>query len=318
VKRQNLQAVATPAFASIVVVVFDMEREGKRALLSLSAEYQRDVTESEYEVIVVENGSRRPIGPEFVGNLGSNFTYHSLPDAPPSPAFAINYGRRQARGDLVGVIIDGARICTPGIVKYALAAARMFANPVIATLGWHLGPSRQNLSIAEGYDQQVEDELLARIAWPEDGYRLFEIASLAGSSRDGWFVRIAESNCLFMRAETFDEIGGYDERFDLPGGGLVNLDVYSQLCGRADTNLVMLLGEGTFHQLHGGVMTNVPHAENRIRWHEFERQYSEIRKKPYELPSKLCDYVGSIPPQALPSIRDSAETALRILRGRAQ
>ena len=31
-----------------------------------------------------------------------------------------------------------------------------------------------------------------------------------------------------MRRELWDEIGGMDERFQLPGGGLVNLDLFSR------------------------------------------------------------------------------------------
>ena len=34
-----------------------------------------------------------------------------------------------------------------------------------------------------------------------------------------WLNRIFESNCLFMRRDLAGEIGGMDERFDLPGGG---------------------------------------------------------------------------------------------------
>src|SRR5437867_3979840 len=137
-----------------------------------------------------------------------------------------------------------------------------------------------------GYTKQVEDELLASIGWPEDGYRLFTIAALAASSELGWFVPVAESNCFFVRAETFDRIGGFDERFDLPGGGLANLDVYSRLCDLENAEPVVLLGEGTFHQLHGGVMTNVSQERNRAQWIELERQYRSIRNKPYERPTK--------------------------------
>ena len=48
---------------SIVVVVFNMAREAKRTLHSLSASYQIGVSESEYEIVVVDNGSTPPFGP---------------------------------------------------------------------------------------------------------------------------------------------------------------------------------------------------------------------------------------------------------------
>ena len=52
-----------------------------------------------------------------------------------------------------------------------------------------------------GYDQAAEDELLAGIDWREDGYRLFDVSVLNGSSAWGWFEPIAESSALFLRRE---------------------------------------------------------------------------------------------------------------------
>jgi hypothetical protein len=99
--------------------------------------------------------------------------------------------------------------------------------------------------------------LLASIDWPQDGYRLFEIATVDESSVDGWLQPIAEANALFMPRKSWDQLGGMDERFDASGGGLVNLDMYSRAMELPDAQLVLLLGEGTFHQMHGGIATNV-------------------------------------------------------------
>ena len=46
---------------SIVVIAYNMDRELQRTIDSLSPTYQRDVTGSEYEVIVVDNGSESPL-----------------------------------------------------------------------------------------------------------------------------------------------------------------------------------------------------------------------------------------------------------------
>ena len=66
---------------SIVVVIYDMEREARRSLHSLSPTYQRGVSADEYEVIVVDNGSPRPFNRGSVAEFGPNVTYHYLPDA---------------------------------------------------------------------------------------------------------------------------------------------------------------------------------------------------------------------------------------------
>jgi glycosyltransferase involved in cell wall biosynthesis len=296
---------------SVVVVVYNMDREARRTLYSLSTRYQREVNERDYEVIVVDNGSVPPFPGAFVEGLAGRFEYCYVENARPSPASAVNFGVRRSRGEYVGVMIDGARVASPGILQYGLRAFRAFRNPVVTTLAWHLGPDIHRRAVERyGYDRHREDELLERIRWPEDGYRLFEIATLAGSSRDGWFAPKSESSSLFMCRKSFERLGGYDERFDQPGGGLVNMDTYIRACEMPDAELVMLLGEGTFHQIHGGVMTGATEEEGQRKLAAWAAQYTAIRKMPPRVPGRKPHYVGHVPPPALESILASAEAAL--------
>ena len=209
---------------SIVAVFYNMQREAPRTLYSLSAAYQREVCEEEYEVIAVDNGSDEPLDADFIASFGKNFRLLSIDSAPPSPAFAINSAAASSNANFVGVLIDGARISSPGMLRQALDALDAFQNPFVTTVGFHLGPDMQTRSPAAGYSQAVEDQLLDDIDWQQNGYRMFERSALAGSSRNGWLGSLAESNLFFLRRTLFDELGGYDERFDLPGGGFANLD----------------------------------------------------------------------------------------------
>lgn len=193
---------------SVVVVVYNMPREAPRTLHSLSADYQRYIDAEDYEVIVVDNGSNPPFDPELLQSLSGNFRLIRIDDAPPSPAQAVNRGLAAARGDIVGVMIDGARIVTPGLLHFALHGARLYDKTVVATLGWYLGHDFQGWSIQTGYDSVREDALLASIDWPNDGYRLFEIGTMDESSVDGWFQPISESNALFLRRELWESLGG--------------------------------------------------------------------------------------------------------------
>ena len=52
---------ATPRL-TIVLVVYKMDKQAEKTLFSLSPAYQRDVEESDYEVIVVENNSDEMLG----------------------------------------------------------------------------------------------------------------------------------------------------------------------------------------------------------------------------------------------------------------
>jgi hypothetical protein len=267
---------------SLVVVVFNIPREAERTLYSLSAAYQRYIAADAYEVIVVDNGSTPPLDRAVIECLSGNFRLIRIDDASPSPAQAINRGLAAARGEVVGVMIDGARIVTPGLLHFALHGAKMFPRAVVVTLGWHLGfDTNQRLAMDAGYDKPREDALLASIGWPTDGYRLFEIAALDGSSAQGWLSTVNESNGLFLPRRIWEELGGVEERFDAPGGGLLNLDTFRRAVETPDAQVVFLLGEATFHQVHRGIATNADLQTFRVRIARWCEQYEAIRGRPW-------------------------------------
>jgi hypothetical protein len=74
-----------------------------------------------------------------------------------------------------------------------------------------------------------------------------------------------------------------------------------------EARLVMIFGEGSFHQLHGGVSTNATVEENARLWHVFEKEYFDIRGKHYEPPDKKPYYIGHVPPELLRFVRYSVK-----------
>ncbi|MBV9407621.1 MAG: class I SAM-dependent methyltransferase [Candidatus Eremiobacteraeota bacterium] len=285
---------------SVVVVVHDMAREAPRTLHSLSPAYQRNIAADEYEIIVVDNGSAVPLDPAVVTGIASNARVIRIDPAPPSPASAINRGLAEARGDVVGVMIDGARLATPGLLHFARHAAALYDTAVVATMGWYLGHDLQGWSGPAGYTAAREDDLLASVGWPDDGYRLFEIGTMDESSVDGWFQPISESNALFLRRDAWERLGGVDERFTSPGGGLLNLDTFRRAIELPNAQLVLLLGEATFHQLHGGVSTNAFPTQQMRNWERWSAEYIAVRGRPYTVPERMPPaYVGTLPKPAL-------------------
>ncbi|MDD2723658.1 MAG: glycosyltransferase [Methylovulum sp.] len=264
---------------SVVVAFFNMRREAKRTLYSLCCNYQQNIHLDDYEVLVIDSGSTEPLDSDWVESLQSNFRYYFVSCEHPSPCKAMNFGISQSQAELVACAIDGARILSPNILSLMLRAQQLFPTPLIYTLAMHLGEKLQNLAVEEGYDQDVEDNLLNTIDWQRDGYQLFTISALAGSSERGYTGYLTESNFFAVNNKMLAAIGGFDERFISPGGGFVNLDVFAQLLGAPGVDPVLLLGEATFHQFHGGVATNVPMA--RHPGELFLDEYASIRGKQF-------------------------------------
>ncbi len=281
---------------SIVVAAFDMARELPRTVHSLCPEYQRGVGSVDYEIVVVDNGSPEQVDVEIIESIGPNVSVIRSEGLGVSPATAVNRAVAATSGRAVGVVLDGARMVTPGVVALGLSALELDPGALVTTLAWHLGPKHQTLSQQEGYGPTSEDLLLESIAWPADGYRLFEIAALAGSNTQGWFGPVNESCCTFMTRQSFDALGGYDETFASPGGGYVNLDFFSRAAERLPGSVIVLLGEGSFHQIHGGASSNAVDPE---RWRTFAAEYEVVRGRPYEAPAIDPLYLGRLRTAAL-------------------
>lgn len=281
---------------SVVIIFHNMRREAARTLFSLTTEYQKEITASDYEVIAVDSSSTEPLNEEMISACGPQFRYLNIHWEHPSPCKAMNQGIANATHNIILCIIDGARILSPGILRKTLNAFRRFSNPFVYTLGMHLGPKAQSVSILDGYNQSIEDEILENAHWRDNGYRLFSISSVALSSKKGFYSELTESNCFAIYKKTYKKIGEFDERFIMPGGGLINLDFFNRAMEKRNITPVMLMGEATFHQYHGGVATNVPLKEHP--WEKFAKEYRRIRGKDYAPVFKKPHYFGEIVPEA--------------------
>jgi glycosyltransferase involved in cell wall biosynthesis len=151
---------------SVVVVVYNMAREAPRTLHSLSAAYQRHIEADDYEVIVVDNGSQPPFGSNALDGLAGNFRLIRMDSAHPSPTAAVKRGLAEARGKTIGMMIDGARMVTPGLLHFARHGVQLYERAAVTALTRHLGFDLQGWAIGAGYNRDREDALLASIDCP--------------------------------------------------------------------------------------------------------------------------------------------------------
>lgn len=298
-----------PPLISIIVIVYDMPVQALNTLYSLSHFHQCEADQATYEVIVVENRSDNLIPSSELSKLPGNFRYFLRDETGVSPAPAINFALSVSRGSYIGLMIDGARMVTPGVLHNVLLAIRLAEEPLVLVPGYHLGDSEHQLQDPALYNVSVEQEMLSNLNWKHDGYELFRRCCLSGANRHGFFHPFMECNCIFASKNLFMEMGGADEKFDLGGGGSLNLYIYFRLAMHPRTTLFILPGEGSFHQIHGGITTTkIEDREEILRTHR--NQLNAILGHSFYSPKIEPTFLGKIPPQALPWLEFSVQRGI--------
>ena len=296
---------------SVIVVAYNMPQQAMNTLYSLSPGYQSGTSVDDYEVLVVENDSGNNLTNDAVIALGSNFHYQLRQESGVSPAPAINEALAQCRGKYVGLLIDGARMLTPRALKYALQALSS-PGAVVTVPGYYLteqGKTEQGTKELEAAEiLALEQRVLAENNWQQDGYQLFRHACFSNGNRHGYLEPMMECNALFCERSLLDGLGGAEERFNLKGGGALNLHMYRQIATADKTQLIALPGEGNFHQFHSGTSTT-PGEERDVLVRTFKTQLDEFWPDGFKGVRREPALFGTIGQQALPFLQRSAQSA---------
>lgn len=297
---------------SVIVNFYNMQREAARTLTSLSRSYQADIDDLDYEVLCIDNGSEPPLDPAWIASFGPEFRLIRPAQLQPSPCAAINAAALEARGRYLAILIDGAHLLTPGVLREARQAWREHSEAVVAVRHWFIGGDQRWLAMA-GYSREQEDRLFERIRWPSNGYELFRIGAPIGENPEPWFDGLSESNCLMLPTALYDRIGGMDEAFDEAGGGFANLDLCHRASQAAEGPMVSLIGEASFHQFHGGTTTNVDDAKKDARVRSYARTYRTLRGQEFtSLHRSQLQFRGRMPSEFATGVRQRVLLPMRL------
>jgi len=207
-------------------------------------------------------------------------------------------------------MVDGARLVTPGVVANILRAQQADPHCVVSVPGYHLGDQLHQDAVLAGYSADQEQEMLSKLGWRQDGYRLFDRAVLSASCGNGYLRPIGESNCIALPRKLFHDLAGFDEGFVTLGGGFVNLDFYRRCVDvRADA-LYLTPGEGTFHQFHGVATTGAEGVDRDELLASMAAEYAALRGTVHAPPVATPILIGSMNPKAIPFLRFSCDQSL--------
>ncbi|MEM8696341.1 MAG: glycosyltransferase family 2 protein [Pseudomonadota bacterium] len=263
---------------TIIINFHNMRRQAERTLFTLSRTFQRDCADIAYNVVTIDHGSSEKLDADRVRGAGENVRYLYLDTDAVSPCRALNAAVEDAQSEFVLIAIDGARMFSPGVIAQCRAAADRHDHPFAFCLNAHLGVDKQYRLAEKGHSQADEDALLATVDWRADGYRLFDIACLGNLMAHDHGPN--ESNVLFLKKADFLSVGGYDPAFASPGGGFAGIDLFRRLVGSATIDPVLLIGEATFHQMHGGTVTETYGEPRKARIAAMAEEYAEITGAP--------------------------------------
>lgn len=295
---------------SVLVVFHRMSRQAENTLHSISVAFQNGMRAEDYEVVAVENVSNDVLGRERATAACPNVRYFLREEMGRSPMPAAAFALAESRAPYVGLLLDGANLLTPRTLETALLARKLFSNPVVAVPGYHLGDRPQHLHASARAAEESEQRQLVHVDWKRNGYALFDVASASPAFEKGFFNPFLEASCLFATRESLERMGGADLRFGLEGGGQVCAFLYGELMNLPEARLVVLAGEGTFHQFHGGVTTSAsPDREDRVRIAgEHLEQISG--RHPYARPPREPFVLGVFPPQCMPFLEAACDAGV--------
>ncbi len=264
----------------IVVGSYNMNQQVYRTLISLSPNYQQ-TNKLHVKICLIDNASDSQFQ-GFPSQLLApwSFEYIRITEKNIPIHHAINSRINNSREGIIGILIDGARLCSRHIIDPAAMLITDDPMSIVSIPNYQLGPCMQ-MRNTDAQSDEFNKNLLNSINWPEcTTQQLLKISFLEAHA--GIKPPLFETNCLFISRYLWEKVGGFDMQFKRLDGGFASADLFSRLVNDNNSNLCILRAEGTFHQYHQGSTTDKAEiTAQTIK--EMTREYVKIRKKPFSL-----------------------------------
>lgn len=255
---------------SIVIGAYELKHQIKKTIVSVLGAI-REASIKDVEVVIADNSKRNNVRNALEEAKERVTVVECGMDDAPIHA-AINKVAENTTGEYLCIMIDGARIWSPGVVRKWERIKS--TNTVVHVPNYQLGKSHQMYKEQTGYNHEAEERILETIGWP-----IIKTRQLIEHSwcevHAGCGPKIFESNCLFVSRTLWDAVGGFDTAFRRKDGGFASADLLNRLITEGG-NLRIISTEGTFHQLHDGSTTTNP-DQTRRAVKEMTIEYKGIR-----------------------------------------
>ncbi|KZR77518.1 glycosyltransferase family A protein [Prochlorococcus marinus] len=257
---------------SIIVGSYELTHQISNTVTSILSALSQTVVSA--EIIIADNSkSLKTIDSNIVNYINVNVIDFSELDIPIHAS--MNLAVERACGDYLCLMIDGARLWSPNIIREVDQYLSLYT--VVHVPNYQLGTDYQMYGNHGAGSFKCEDKLLIDCGWPFlKTSQLIELSFLEPHAGIG--PTIFESNCLFLSRKMWDEVNGYDLQFQRKDGGFASADLLSRLIEN-NCELKVLADAGTFHQFHFGTTTSSP-LQTRKALKEMTLEYFKIRAKP--------------------------------------
>ena len=257
--------MANKRFMSVIMSPYNQSWEMEKTLFSL--EKQVGMSPDEYEIIIANTNPEDKLAEDvahYFWRLYKNVRLIQVHDEKTKLIKVAGYGlnlgvRNYARGDLLVIVIDPARVPTPGVLRKTRDQFEQWGDDIVTTtVPYHFFKHYSDRSFTV---EECRKEF-AKTRWKQDFYHLFDFAAHTNISKSGIFN---ESTWTGITKENYLKVGGHNEFFVDWGNN--NLDFWRRVIRSKPKDGIQIVGKVNDHWGKVGLGLEIKVLEGEADFH---------------------------------------------------